>query len=117
MLDGISYCSAFPEDEIFGAITDSFRYRWTGSCIASPEYGPEDMLRAVLHALSSSEVQDTPFLVVLILPVWDDTPWNSAAIRGHHNLSTLIWIPAGYMRFVSAHKQSDKANPSLSPAK
>jgi len=24
---GISYCSAFPEDDIFGAITDSFLYR------------------------------------------------------------------------------------------
>ena len=55
MSSGISYCSAFPEDEIFGATTDSFRYRWTGSCIANPEYEPEDMLKAVLHALSSSE--------------------------------------------------------------
>ena len=27
MSDGISYCSAFPEDEMFGATTDSFRYR------------------------------------------------------------------------------------------
>jgi len=76
------------------------------------------MLKAVLHALSSSEMQDTPFLVVLILPVWDGTPWNSAAIRGHHNMSmTLIRIPEGHMRFVSAHKQSDGASPILSPAK
>ena len=96
MSGGISYCSAFPEDEIFGATTDSFRYRWTGSCIANPEYEPEDMLKAVLHALSFSEVQYTPFLVVLILHVWDDTPWNSAAIRGHCNMSTLIRIPAGH---------------------
>jgi hypothetical protein len=28
MSGGISNCSAFPEDEIFGAATDSFRYRW-----------------------------------------------------------------------------------------
>jgi len=69
MYVGISYCSAFPEDKMFGAITDSFRYRWTGSCIATTKYEPEDMLKAVLHALSSSEVRDTPFLVVLILPV------------------------------------------------
>ena len=117
MSGGISYCSAFPEDEIFGATTDSFRLRWTNSCIANPEYEPEDMLKAALHALTSSEVQDIPFLVVLILPVWDDTPWKSAAIRGHHNMSTLIRIPAGHMRFVPAHKQSDETNPILSPAK
>jgi len=75
------------------------------------------MLKAVLLALSSSEVQDTTFLVVLILPVWEDTPWNSAAIHCHHNMSTLIRIPAGHMRFVPAHKQSDETNPILSPAK
>ncbi len=75
------------------------------------------MLKVVLHALSSSEVQDTPFLVVLVLPVWEDTQRNSAAIRGHHNMSTLIRIPAGHMRFVPAHKQSDETNPILSPAK
>jgi hypothetical protein len=61
---GISHCSAFPEDVIFGAITDSFLYRWTGSYIASPEYELEDMLKTVLHALSSPESQGTPFLVV-----------------------------------------------------
>ena len=75
------------------------------------------MLKAVLHALASSEAQDTPFLVVLILPVWEDTPWNSAAVRGHHNMSTLIQIPAGHMRFVPSHKQSDEATPALHPAK
>ena len=117
MSDGISYCSAFPEDEICGATTDSFRYRWSGSCIANPKYEPEDMIKAVLHALSSSEAQDTLFLVVMILPICEDTPWNSAAIRGHHNMSTLIQIPAGHIRFVPAHEQSDEANPVLSPAK
>ncbi len=69
MSGGISYCSAFPEDEIFCATTDSFRYRWTGSRRANLEYEPENMPKAVFHALSSFEAQDTPFLVVLILPV------------------------------------------------
>ena len=117
MSGGISYCSAFPEDEIFGAIIESFIYRWTGSCIANPEYEPEDMLKAALHALASSKSPDTLFLVVLILPVWEDTPWRSAAIRGHHNMSTLIRIPAGHMRFVPVHKQPDEATPVLSLAK
>jgi hypothetical protein len=47
-----TYCSAFPEDTVIGAIVDSFKFRWTGSCIANPEYEPEDMLKAVLHALA-----------------------------------------------------------------
>ena len=74
MSGGISYCSAFPEDEIFGAITDSFRYRWTGSCIANQEYEPEDILKAVFYALASSEKQNIPFLVILILLILEDTP-------------------------------------------
>jgi hypothetical protein len=69
MTGGISYCSAFPAVEAFEPMIDAFSYRWTGSCIANPEYDPEDMLKAVLHALASSDSQDTPFLVVLILPV------------------------------------------------
>ncbi len=54
MSDGITYCSAFPEDMVFGAILSSFQFQWTRSCIANPEYEPEDMLKAVLHALASS---------------------------------------------------------------
>jgi hypothetical protein len=48
MTEGMTYCSDFPEDVNFGAILDSFLYRWTASCIAKPEYEPEDMLKAVL---------------------------------------------------------------------
>jgi hypothetical protein len=53
----------------FGAIIDSFQFRWTSSCIVNPEYKPEDMLKAVLHTLASSKSIETPFLVVLILSV------------------------------------------------
>ena len=69
----MTYCSAFQEDDNFWAIIDSFLYRWTHSCIANPEYEPEDMLKIVLHALASSEYTDTPFLIVMLLPTWDDT--------------------------------------------
>jgi len=54
MTEGMRYCSAFQSDVNFGAILDSFLYRWTASCIANSEYEPEDMLKAVLRALASS---------------------------------------------------------------
>jgi len=75
------------------------------------------MLKAVLHALTSSESPYAPVWVMLILLVWEDAPWNSSAIRGHHNMSTLIRIPAGHMRFVPAHKQSNDATHVFPPAK
>jgi len=115
MTAGMTYCSTFIEDVKFGAILDSL-YRWTASCIANPEYEPEDMLKVVLQALASSEYTDAPLLVVMVLPLWDDSPWTSKAIRGHTNMSTLIRIPAGHMRFVPAHKQADDAYMDLESA-
>jgi len=85
MHDGITYCSAFSDDAVFKAMINSFQFRTTSSCIANPEYEPEDMLKVVMYALASSENSKTPFLAVLVLHVWDDTPWNSAPIRGHRN--------------------------------
>jgi hypothetical protein len=117
MKEGMTYRSAFPEDTNVGAIINSFQYRWTASCIANPEYKPEDMLQAVLHVLASSEHTDDPFLAVMVLPVWDDSPWTFAVIRGHTNMSTLIHIPTGHMRFVPAEKQTDEPSLELKPAK
>jgi hypothetical protein len=36
MTPGMTYCSAFQEDDKFGDVIDSFQYRWTNSCIANP---------------------------------------------------------------------------------
>jgi len=93
MEPGIKYCTAYPEDSAFAALHDAFSYRLTGSCIANPEYDPSDMRKAILHALASSTDASTPFLVVLALLVWEDTPWYSAAIRSYPNLEILIQIP------------------------
>ena len=76
------------------------------------------MLKAVLHALASSDHTYDPFLAVLVLPVWDDSPWTSVAIKGHPNMPTrLIRIPNGHMRFVPADKQTDDPSMVLKPAK
>ena len=74
-----TYFSALPADCDFGAIHDCHSYRWTGSCVANPEYIAEDMRKAVRHALESATYAP-PFLCLLILPHWDNTPWRSANI-------------------------------------
>ena len=53
----------------------------------------------------------------MVLPVWDDSPWTSYAIRGHTNMSNLIRIPSGRMRFVPADRQTDDPSIELKPAK
>jgi hypothetical protein len=115
MEPGITYCTAYQEDSSFGALHDAFSYRLTGSCTANPKYDPGDMRKAILRALASSTDTKTPVLVVMVLPIWEDAPLYSAAIRSHHNLETLIQIPAGHLRFVLAHKQSDIDTDSFSP--
>jgi hypothetical protein len=69
MADGITYCSGFQEDAVSGTVINSIYFRWTGCCIANPIYEPEGMLKAVLHALASSERSEAPFLAVLVLPI------------------------------------------------
>ena len=113
----ITYCSAFPEDTVFGTIINSSQFRWTSSCIANPEYEYEDMLKAVLHALTPFESNDTPFLVVLILPVCDNNPME---LRFHPRPQQHVYLdpyPTGHMRCVLAHRQSDDMTATLPPAK
>jgi len=105
MEPGMTHCSAFLDDSIFGTLHIAHNYRWTGSYIANPEYNPKDMRTAVLHALASSTDTTTLLLTITVLPVWEDTPWQSAAIRSHTNMETLIHIPTGHMRFVPTHNQ------------
>ncbi len=75
------------------------------------------MLKAILKLVALSESNETPLLVILILSNWNDTPWNSASIRDKSNMSTLIHIPTGHMRFVPAHRRSDDMTATLPPDK
>ena len=103
----VDYCSAFQEDTVFGAHFDAFSYRLTGSCLANPEYEPEDMRKIVLHALACSTEFTTPLFVVLILPAWEDSPWRTQSILSHPNLTTLVHLPANQLKFVPTHTQLD----------
>ncbi len=53
----------------------------------------------------------------MILPVWENTPWDSTAIKSHGNMSTLVHIPVRHIRFVSTHCQADASISAFSPAK
>ena len=75
------------------------------------------MRTAVLHALALATNTTTPFLAVMVLPVWEDTPWQSAAIRAHTNMDTIITIPACHMRFVPTHNHFEGDTDTLTPAK
>ena len=111
-----TYFSAFPEDSDFGAIHDCHSYRWTGSCIANPEYIAEDMRKAVRHALESA-TYDPPFLCLFILPRWDDTPWRSADIMAHEHIEILASLPNHQMRFAPANVDPTNPLPPLPPAR
>jgi hypothetical protein len=70
----ITYCSTFLEDYVFRVLHNAFKYTWTGSCAINPEYDPEDTRKSILSALASSTDTTTPFMTVLVLTVWEDTP-------------------------------------------
>jgi len=83
----------------------------------NPEYNPEGMRTVVFHALASSANTTTPFLTIMVLPVCEDTPLQSAAIRGHANMETLIRIPTSHMRLVPTNNQSEGETHNLTHAK
>ena len=74
MTEGITYYTAFPEDSCFGAHLNAIGIRWAGSCAANLKYEPGEVRKSVLSALRLSEDAHTPFMVVIILLVWEDTP-------------------------------------------
>ena len=74
MNPNVDYCTFFPENAIFGTLFDAVGYRWTASCLANPEYELADMRKTILHALACATSSANPFLVVLILPAWEDSP-------------------------------------------
>ena len=109
MADGITYAPAFKDDTFFGAIHNAFDFRWTGSCLANPEYEPENMHRAVTHALACSDASEAPFLVAPFLPAWEDSPWQAESIRQHPHMETLLRLEKGRLNFVPHDKQLDTA--------
>ena len=76
------------------------------------------MRKTVQHALESS-TYDSPFLCLLVLPKWDDTPWRSADILAHANIEIFITLAPSQMRFAPADTSPEIATYSsnLPPAK
>jgi hypothetical protein len=107
MNPNVSYCTTSHEDAVFGAQYDAYRYRWTCSCLAFPDFEPEDLRKAVLSALACSTTTNSPFLVVLILPAWEDSPWITHSILSHLSLTTLAHLNPNQLNLVPPHKQLD----------
>ena len=75
------------------------------------------MLKAVLHALSSSTYAKTPLLAGMVQLEWKDTLWIAALIRGHKNPENIIRMPAGHIiRIVPTHELSDTGTGDLTPS-
>ena len=105
MNPNVDYCTSFQDNAIFGALFDAFIYRCTISCLANPEHEPADMRKTILHAIACATSSANAFLVVLILPAWEDSPWRTHAILQHPNLTTLAHLPANQLKFTPSHKQ------------
>ena len=112
------YCSAYPEDCIFGATHNSMLYHWAGSNQANPEYEPADMLEAFRRAIDSACASTLPFSCILVLPDWSESPYRHPDILSHPSVRLLTSVPAHKFKFVppdqdnvdaSAHTQADVA--------
>ena len=72
-----------------------------------PEFDLVDMRKTILHALTCASSSSSAFLVVFILPAWEDLPWRIHFILHHPNLTILAHLSANQLKFFPAHKQLD----------
>ena len=63
--------------------------------------------KAVLHALACSTATESPLLVVMILPAWEDSPWRANSILSHPNLTTPVQLKPNKLKFIPASEQLD----------
>ena len=106
------YCSAFKEDQLFGATHDAFAHAWTGSNEANPEYEDEAMYKAVRWALFSALYQlDKPVLTILVLPEWtgrSNTSYNRWLTDYPDMVKKVITIPGKWFRFMKPTQFKDE---------
>ena len=79
----------------------AFSFRWTGTCSAHPAPVPEDMHRAVSHAVASAGHSDTPFLCFLVLPSWERAAsWKSKDVLGSQDIVILLRLSKRHLKLV-----------------
>jgi ribonuclease HI len=97
------YWSCFERDQIFGALHDAYKYRWTGFSVANPEYDSKEMYKAVSWAVHSAQNTKQPTLTVFVLPAWTDGS-NTAYMKWVRKRPTtcrlLATIPKKCFKFV-----------------
>ena len=107
MNPNVNNCATPQDDTTFGAQDQVYSYRWTGSCLAVPEYEPANIRKAVLHTLASSTTTKSPILVVMILPACEDPPWRTYSILSHYHTATLVHLKPNQLKFIPANEQLD----------
>jgi hypothetical protein len=107
MNPNVSYCAAHQEDATFGAQDQAYSYRWTGLCLAVPEHEPANTRKAVLHTLACSTATESPLLVVMMLPAWEDAPWRTHSILSHPNVTTLVQLKPNQLKLITANEQPE----------
>ena len=92
------YYSPFPEDCIFGACTNAYSCKWTGSSQAHLEHNPQDMQKAIRWAIGSSIQTCKPSLTTLLLPFDERTGSACQQWLGHHSVHQVARIPRAAIR-------------------
>ena len=97
------YWSAFERDQLFGAMHDAYKCRWTGHSVANPEYDSKEMYKAVSWAVHSAENTGTPSVTVFVLPAWTEGS-NTAYMKWVRKLpqtcKVLATIPRRSFKFI-----------------
>ena len=97
------YWSAFERDQLFGAMHDAYKCRWTGHLVANPEYDSKEMYKAVSWAVHSAENTGTPSVTVFVLPAWTEgsnTAYMKWVRKMPHTCKLMATIPRRSFKFI-----------------
>ena len=97
------YWSAFERDQLFGAMHDAYKCRWTGHSVANPEYDSKEMYKAVSWAVHSAENTGTPSVTVFVLPAWTEgsnTAYMKWVRKMPQTCKVLATIPRRSFKFI-----------------
>ena len=95
--------SAFERDQLFGAMHDAYKCRWTGHSVANPEYDSKEMYKAVSWAVHSAENTGTPSVTVFVLPAWTEgsnTAYMKWVRKMPQTCKVLATIPRRSFKFI-----------------
>ncbi len=92
-----TYFSIYPQDAVFGAYIDAFKYQYGGALTSNTEYEAYMMARDIRYSLMAAADNRKPYIATHTLPEWMATAYRKYEMPG--GMHKLAHIPRRLYKF------------------